>query len=490
MPEVEHNILTGAQLHSSKVVTFTGDPSSYVPTEAGILVQCLTAPNAGKLYRTTGTTAGALMSGSAADGQAATVSIGAITTGSAGSNATVTNSGTTSAAVLDFTIPRGDAGPGAFGIRYTFSTSTSSGPGAGLLRLNNAAPSSATQLYVSETDRNGAAIASLLGTIANGSPIQILDESDPLAFAYYTVTSSADNGTDRTLAVTHVVSNGTLAGGVTLTWGVVGLTGPAGPTGSAGPTGPQGATGPQGPQGATGPQGPTGATGATGPQGPTGPQGASLNPQGVYNNATTYLIRDSVFLDGTSYVAIAQTTGNTPPNATYWQVLAAQGASGSVSSASALVLAEQAGITSTGADEIDLVNVNNSLQWRLESDGATYTVAATNRSQSYTAAQVVAIVSLTDAATIATDASQGNVFTVTLGGNRTLGAPTNLGSGGTYLWIVTQDGTGSRTLAYNSAFKFPGGTAPVLSTTANAVDVLSCVYNGTALLCNLIKDLK
>ena len=228
MPEVEHNILTGAQLHSSKVVTFTGDPSSYVPTEAGILVQCLTAPNAGKLYRTTGTTAGALMSGSAADGQAATISIGAITTGSAGSNATVTNSGTTSAAVLDFTIPRGDAGAGAFGIRYTFSSSTSSGPGAGLLRLNNASPASATQLYVSETDRNGAAIASLLGTIANGSPIQILDESDPLAFAYYTVTSSTDNGTDRTLAVTHVASNGTLAGGVTLTWGVAGAAGSSG----------------------------------------------------------------------------------------------------------------------------------------------------------------------------------------------------------------------------------------------------------------------
>jgi hypothetical protein len=154
------------------------------------------------------------------------------------------------------------------------------------------------------------------------------------------------------------------------------------------------------------------------------------------------------------------------------------------------VLAEQAGITSTGADEIDLVNVNNSLQWRLESDGATYTVAATNRSQSYTAAQVVAPVSLTDAATIATDASQGNVFTVTLGGNRTLGAPTNLGSGGTYLWIVTQDGTGSRTLAYNSAFKFPSGTVPALTTTANAIDVLSCVYNGFVLLCNLMKDLK
>ena len=104
--------------------------------------------------------------------------------------------------------------------------------------------------------------------------------------------------------------------------------------------------------------------------------------------------------------------------------------------------------------------------------------------------QVVAIVSLTDAATIATNDSQGNVFTVTLGGNRTLGAPTNLGSGGTYLWIVTQDGTGSRTLAYNSIFKFPGGTAPALTTAANAVDVLTCVYNGSVLLCNLMKDLK
>ena len=228
MPQVEHNTLTGAQLHSSKIVTFTGDPAAYVPTEAGILVQCLTSPNAGKLYRTTGTTAGALMSGSANDGAAATISIGTITTGAAGSNATVTNSGTTSAAVLDFTIPQGNAGAGAFGIRYTFSTSTSSGPGAGLLRLNNASPASATQLYINETDRNGAAVASLLSSLTAGSPVQVLDESDPAAFAYYNVTSVTDNGSDRTLAVTHVASAGTLAGAVTLNWGLAGSAGAAG----------------------------------------------------------------------------------------------------------------------------------------------------------------------------------------------------------------------------------------------------------------------
>lgn len=43
-------------------------------------------------------------------GSAATVSVGTTTTGSAGSSATVSNSGTSSAAVLDFTIPRGDTG--------------------------------------------------------------------------------------------------------------------------------------------------------------------------------------------------------------------------------------------------------------------------------------------------------------------------------------------------------------------------------------------
>ena len=44
------------------------------------------------------------------DGQAATITVGSTTTGAAGTNASVTNSGTTSAAVLNFTIPRGETG--------------------------------------------------------------------------------------------------------------------------------------------------------------------------------------------------------------------------------------------------------------------------------------------------------------------------------------------------------------------------------------------
>ena len=44
------------------------------------------------------------------DGTAATITIGTVTTGEPGSNASVTNVGTDTAAVLDITIPRGDKG--------------------------------------------------------------------------------------------------------------------------------------------------------------------------------------------------------------------------------------------------------------------------------------------------------------------------------------------------------------------------------------------
>ena len=47
--------------------------------------------------------------------------------------------------------------------------------------------------------------------------------------------------------------------------------------------------------------------------------------RGAYNNATAYTIDDVVSLNGTSYICIAATTGNTPPNATYWNVMAQGG---------------------------------------------------------------------------------------------------------------------------------------------------------------------
>ena len=63
-----------------------------------------------------------------------------------------------------------------------------------------------------------------------------------------------------------------------------------------------------------------------------------------------------------------------------------------------------------------------------------------------------ASVSLVDGANIALDASQGDVFIVTLGGNRTLSAPTNPKGGQRFTLIVKQDGTGGRKLSFDAAY--------------------------------------
>ena len=95
---------------------------------------------------------------------------------------------------------------------------------------------------------------------------------------------------------------------------------------------------------------------------------------------------------------------------------------------------------------------------------------------------------LTDASTVTSDFDVGQNFTLTLAGNRTLGAPSNVDAGQVGSIFIIQDGTGSRTLAYNSIWKFAGGTAPTLSTAAGAIDRLDyIVQSGTAIQALLTK---
>ena len=117
--------------------------------------------------------------------------------------------------------------------------------------------------------------------------------------------------------------------------------------------------------------------------------------------------------------------------------------------------------------------------------------AALAVAQSFTAAQRGTVSALTDGATITPDFAVANNFSVTLGGNRTLANPSNLTAGQSGVIVITQDGTGSRTLAYGSYFKFAAGTAPTLTTTASAVDVLAYyVESSTRITARLIGDVK
>lgn len=91
-------------------------------------------------------------------------------------------------------------------------------------------------------------------------------------------------------------------------------------------------------------------------------------------------------------------------------------------------------------------------------------------------AGAAAFQTLTDAATVAWDVSQGFNATVTLGGNRTIGAPTNLMDGVTYCLELVQDATGSRAPTWNSVWDFGAAGTPVLQTAASKRDRVFAIY--------------
>ena len=71
----------------------------------------------------------------------------------------------------------------------------------------------------------------------------------------------------------------------------------------------------------------------------------------------------------------------------------------------------------------------------------------------------------------------GNVFEITMDGNLsfTFSNPPASGTAGSFTLVLKQDGTGSRTATWPAAVDWAGGTAPTLTTTASAVDVLAFI---------------
>ncbi len=211
-------------------------------------------------------------------GPAATIEVGTVTTGAAGSNVTITNAGTSGAAVFDFAIPRGDTG--------------AQGP-QGIQGIQG--------------------IQGPQGDVGPQGPTGATGPQGP----------KGDTGDTGPQGATGAQGPQGIQG----IKGDTGDTGPQGPQGIQGVKGDTGDTGPQGPQGIQGVKGDTGNTGPQGPQGIQGPEG--LNWLGAYNNATAYAIDDAVSYNGSSYICKLASTGNLPTNGTYWDLLAEKGAPGS-----------------------------------------------------------------------------------------------------------------------------------------------------------------
>jgi hypothetical protein len=94
-------------------------------------------------------------------------------------------------------------------------------------------------------------------------------------------------------------------------------------------------------------------------------------------------------------------------------------------------------------------------------------------------------------ASILIDFNSANVFTVTLATSATLVQPANLNLGQRGTIIINQDATGTRTLNYQSNWKFPAGAVPTLTTSPTATDILDyLVIAPNKVYCNLIKDIR
>ena len=318
--------------------------------------------------------------------------------------------------------------------------------------------------------------------------------------------------------------------------GDTGPAGPAGPSGAPGPTGPAGPTGPTGPSGAPGPTGPTGLTGDTGPAGPTGPSGAPgpTGPSGptgltgptgptgapgpgsvtsvatnngltggpITTTGTISVLANNGITANTTGVYVTQGTG-VVVNATGVHVNSSY--INTISSNSAVFLAGNTITTNSTVLTVGTLTINSSgtTTNTFQVGTSTYVVANGNvgigTSSPATSLDVRGTYSvaganalsqtLTYAANTAWDTSLGQIATVTLTANTNFNNPTNL-KVGTYVLNIIQDATGSRIATWSSSFKWPAGTAPVLTTTGSRRDIVFFFSDGTNLYGSFLPDVR
>ena len=135
-----------------------------------------------------------------ADGTAATVQVGTTTTGAPGTNASVTNAGTESNAMLNFVIPAGATGAngatGADGTAATVQvgTTTTGAPGTSASVTNTGTESNAVLNFVIPAGATGASAAESRPSVlaVQDTTEQALTENTPVSFAVNLLQSGTD----------------------------------------------------------------------------------------------------------------------------------------------------------------------------------------------------------------------------------------------------------------------------------------------------------
>ena len=127
--------------------------------------------------------------------------------------------------------------------------------------------------------------------------------------------------------------------------------------------------------------------------------------------------------------------------------------------------------------------INGMLGWAIPALPATGIMTAIT-AKSYILTVPAAISS---AATTTVDLSTGSIFKISLGASITT-LTLNNPNAGTYILELIQNATGSFTVAFPSGWKWMGGSAPTITTTANKTDIITLVYDGTTYFASAVQN--
>ena len=256
--------------------------------------------------------------------------------------------------------------------------------------------------------------------------------------------------------------------------------------------------------------------------------------KGTYSGATQYYVNDIVLYNSSSYICILASIGNLPTNGTYWNLLVQAGAVSSVAQTFTGGIVSVAGSPITGSGTLALTVAGTSGGVPYFSSGSTWASSAALASNALvvgggagaapatvttgtgvltflgTPSSANLLSAMTDdtgtgllefnsapaltnptvtnyvetlytantSTAITVDLANGTVQNLTLTGNATITMPTAV-AGKSFIIILSQDGTGSRTVTW-STVSWPSATAPTITSTASKRDIFSFFSNGSS----------
>ena len=181
--------------------------------------------------------------------------------------------------------------------------------------------------------------------------------------------------------------------------------------------------------------------------------------KGDYLAGTAYTNLDIVKYNGALYIALQSTTGNLPTDITYWAVLSPSLTASEILSALTTVDGSGSGLDADLLDGIDSTAF-------LQKSGGTMTGPITSLRETSAAMSTADI-----------DLNTGNLFSLTVTANITLTVSNVPASGQVSSFILDITNGGSQVVTWFTGVKWPGGTAPTLTTAGR--DVLGFLtYDG------------